>query len=184
LGSRYLRRVGIEIRKADPVADARFMGAVDTSFETRTVFDVQSREDGFALIERPADTPVRKTFPVDDLGEDRQWDSAWVAFDGETPIGFVATQYEQWNRRVVIWHFYVSSSHRGRGIGRRLLETALDAAREAGARRAWLETSNLNVPGVQAYRRLGFELVGLDVSLYRNTPAERETALFLGRELD
>ena len=98
-------------------------------------------------------------------------------------MGVVSTQYEAWNRRVVIWHLYVSPGDRGRGIGRRLVETAFEAARAAGARNAWLETSNLNVPGVRAYERLGFRLCGLDTSLYDGTPAEGEVALFFCRSL-
>jgi ribosomal protein S18 acetylase RimI-like enzyme len=95
----------------------------------------------------------------------------------------VATRYEAWNRRVVIWHLYVSGEYRRRGVGGRLLETALAAAREAGARTAWLETSNLNVPAVRAYERLGFVLCGLDTTLYDGTPAEGEVALFFSRRL-
>jgi ribosomal protein S18 acetylase RimI-like enzyme len=95
----------------------------------------------------------------------------------------VATEHDSWNSRVVIWHLYVDASRRRRGIGRRLLETALAAAVEAGMRVAWLETSNLNVPGVRAYERLGFEICGLDTTLYTGTPAEGEIALFLARPL-
>jgi ribosomal protein S18 acetylase RimI-like enzyme len=48
---------------------------------------------------------------------------------------------------------------------------------------AWLETSNVNLPAVRAYERLGFRLCGLDTSLYEGTPAEGEVALFLCRLL-
>ena len=44
-------------------------------------------------------------------------------------------------------------------------------------------TTNLNLPGVQAYERLGFHLCGLDTSLYDATPSEGEVALFLCRSL-
>jgi ribosomal protein S18 acetylase RimI-like enzyme len=77
----------------------------------------------------------------------------------------------------------VDAARRRRGIGRQLLETALAPAREAGARTAWVETSNLNLPGVRAYERLGFQLCGLDTSLYVGTAAEGEVALFLSRTL-
>ena len=49
---------------------------------------------------------------------------------------------------------------------------------EVGARHIWLETSSLNVPGAAAYRGMGFELTGLDLTLYDATPAEGEVALF------
>ena len=174
--------MAVEIRRVDPDRDAELLLEVDTSFETATVFDVHRQADGFTLVERSVDPPVTKAFPLEDRN-DRRWDSAWLALSGARPVGFVATQLEAWNGRVIVWHLYVSHDQRGQGIGRRLLETALAAAQEQGASRAWLETSNLNVPGVRAYRRMGFELVGLDVSLYDNTAAEGETALFLARSL-
>jgi hypothetical protein len=50
-----------------------------------------------------------------------------------------------------------------------------------GARHLWLETSNLNHPGVAAYRALGFSLTGMDMTLYDGTPAQGEVALFFSR---
>jgi len=107
----------------------------------------------------------------------------WLALDGDQVVGVIATQHVPWNRRVIIWHLYVSGRYRRQGIAKRLLETALCAAREAGARTAWLETSNLNVPAIRAYECLGFELCGLDTSLYDATPSEGEVALFFARRL-
>ncbi len=42
---------------------------------------------------------------------------------------------------------------------------------------------DVNAPAIAAYRAMGFELCGLDRLLYRSTPAEGETALFMAREL-
>jgi len=173
----------IEIRPAEVERDAALIRSVDTSFETAAILDVQSDRSGFRLVEKPVDPPVVKSFPLDDLDGGQEWESAWLALDGGQAVGVVATQYERWNRRATVWHLYVSPSHRALGIGRLLLETALAAAREAGARTAWVETSNLNLPGVRAYERLGFRLCGLDTSLYHSTPAAGEVALFLCRPL-
>lgn len=85
--------------------------------------------------------------------------------------------------RLVIHHLYVAPEVRRHGTGRALLEHALDRGRARGAPVAWLETSNLNHPGIQAYRRFGFDVCGLDTSLYVGTPAEGEFALFLWRPL-
>jgi len=175
--------MAIEIREANPESDAGVIKAIDSTFETDTIFDVVKDGPVFSIIERRVDW-ITKSFPLDDLDDSRRWDSAWLAWDGALPVGLVATEVEDWNRRLTVWHLYVSPSHRRRGIARRLLDVALEAGRARGARRAWLETSNVNVPGVRAYERLGFEIVGFDVSLYDNTEAEGEVALFLGRRLD
>jgi ribosomal protein S18 acetylase RimI-like enzyme len=171
------------IRQVELPADERLIRAIDTSFETNRVYRVVVEGSGFRLVEQSILPPVTKTFPLDDLGDRRNWDRGWLAEVEGEPAGFIATAYEAWNRRAVVWHFYVSPTHRRRGIGRRLLDAAIADGVERGAASIWLETTSLNVPGVTAYRRLGFQICGLDVSLYEGTAAEGEVALFLRRQL-
>src|SRR4029450_12232536 len=174
---------GIVIRPAHVERDAALIRSLDTSFETGAILDVQADGRGFRLVEKTIEPPLSKAFDLGRLDAAHEWERVWLALDGDQAVGVIATQYELWNRRVAIWHLYVNTSHRRRGIGRWLLETALAAARNAGARTAWLETTNLNLPGVQAYERLGFQLCGLDTSLYDATASEGEVALFLCRSL-
>jgi ribosomal protein S18 acetylase RimI-like enzyme len=154
---------------------------LDTSFTSDVIYEVAASIDGFRLTPAVASPPIRKTFPIDDV-DDPRWDSGFVVDDGQIRA-FIATAFQEWNRRLVVWHFYVSPTHRRKGLGRRLLERALVYGREQGASVAWLETSNLNYPGVQAYLRLGFQPCGLDLTLYEGTGAEGEIALFLARYL-
>jgi ribosomal protein S18 acetylase RimI-like enzyme len=63
------------------------------------------------------------------------------------------------------------------------MDAAVDWARGAGALTVWIETSHVNHPGIAAYRRLGFDICGFDTTLYRGTPAEDETALYMARLL-
>ena len=87
-----------------------------------------------------------------------------------------------WNRHVIVWHLYVDSSARGSGAGTALLTHAMDDGASRGATIAWLETSNLDYPAVQWYRKRGFEVSGADLTRYeRYAPGER--ALFLSRRL-
>jgi ribosomal protein S18 acetylase RimI-like enzyme len=176
----------IEVRTADVRRDSDLIRRIDTSFTSPTVLAVRRDPRGFQLVETVVEPPAVKEFPLDldDVAETaNEWEQSWLALAGGKPVGVVATQADRWNRRVIVWHLYVNASHRRQGIARRLLEAALLAAREGGALTAWLETSNVNVPGIRAYERLGFELCGLDTSLYRGTPAEGEVALFLSRAL-
>ncbi|HZC16272.1 MAG TPA: GNAT family N-acetyltransferase [Caulobacteraceae bacterium] len=164
--------------------DAAGIAAINTSFTTGRAYDVAVSGDGIALRLRDLDAPLTKRFPLDDLeSPDRPYDRAWVAVEGEAIIGFAATSYADWNRRLVLWHLYVDTPWRGRGIARQLL-ASVEAERAArGARHVWLETSSLNAPGVAAYRALGFSLTGVDLTLYDGTPAEGEIALFFSRPL-
>jgi ribosomal protein S18 acetylase RimI-like enzyme len=174
----------IEIRPVSFEQDGDGIASLDTSFRTDTIFELRRSGRSFELVERPAEPPLAKAFPLTDVGSGPEWQNSWLASDDGRVAGVVASEHQAWNSRVVIWHLYVDGSRRRRGIGRRLLETALAAAVEAGMRVAWLETSNLNVPGVRAYERLGFGLCGLDATLYAGTPAEGEVALFLARSLE
>ncbi len=50
-----------------------------------------------------------------------------------------------------------------RGIGRALVEAAVELARGAGCRRAWLVTTNDNRPAIDFYRALGWRLAAVHV---------------------
>lgn len=174
----------ILIRAAVLPEDAPGIGTIDTSFTTTQVYDVGVTPDAMQLSVKDLEAPLTKRFPLDDLDSpERPYDHAWVALDDERIVGFAATSFEPWNRRLTLWHLYVSPSHRGRGIARRLIEAVEVQGRARGARHVWLETSSFNIPGCAAYRALGFILTGVDLTLYDGTLAEGETALFFSRAL-
>jgi putative acetyltransferase len=59
----------------------------------------------------------------------------------------------------------VTSSAQGLGVGRLVLQRAVDAARDAGATRLYLETNHALTPAIHLYEAIGF----------RNLPQERVT---------
>jgi ribosomal protein S18 acetylase RimI-like enzyme len=67
-------------------------------------------------------------------------------------------------------------------VGRALLERAEAHGRDVGATHVWLETSNVNVPGIAAYTRLGYELCGAD-RLYYGSYMPGEAAIYLAKRL-
>jgi len=66
-------------------------------------------------------------------------------------------------------------------VARALVGAIQTQAERSGALHIWLETSNLNVPGVKAYAQMGFHVSGMDSTLYDGTSSEGEFALFLSR---
>lgn len=66
----------------------------------------------------------------------------------------------------------VLESHRGAGIGERLMRRLVDRARAAGVRRLRLEVLVQNTPAVDIYRRLGFADLE-DVALWKLEEAPR-----------
>jgi ribosomal protein S18 acetylase RimI-like enzyme len=172
----------VAVRSAVLPQDAVGIAALDTSFTTTQVYDIAVLDEVIRLTPRGLETPLTKRFPLDDLGDpERPYDRAWVAVDDGAIVGFAATSYASWNRRLILWHLYVDPRLRRRGIARALLRAVDAHAIARGARNVWLETSSLNLPGVAAYRSLGFALSGVDLTLYDGTSAEGEVALFFSR---
>jgi ribosomal protein S18 acetylase RimI-like enzyme len=173
----------VAIRRVRLPEDRAALLGLDRSFTTDRVYRIASTADSFALEAIPVQPPLRKEFPLaDDLGAERAWDEGFVAEQGGSVIGFAAFTHRRWNRRTELSHLYVAPSVRGQGVGRTLVEAVIAAARDAEMRCVWLETSNLAYPAIQFYRRIGFALCGLDVSLY--DPASEvagETALYFMR---
>jgi GNAT superfamily N-acetyltransferase len=56
----------------------------------------------------------------------------------------------------------VAPMWQGSGIGRKLLQTVVEAARSAGARRLYLETNHILTPAIRLYESVGFKPVPQD----------------------
>jgi putative acetyltransferase len=50
----------------------------------------------------------------------------------------------------------VTTGYQGRGIGRRLLQAAIEEAQRMRARRLYLETNHILEPAIRLYESLGF----------------------------
>jgi ribosomal protein S18 acetylase RimI-like enzyme len=165
------------LREFDPVSDRLAMQTLDTAFCTDALFEVQTEGSDLVLHLRHLPVPRRKQFTID--LQTTAWQAGTVAVSDQALCGFIATEYQPWNRRLAIRHFYVDSKFRKRGIGRRLMQEAVKHGLREGAVTVWVETSNVNSPGVLAYQQLGFSLCGFDLTLYRGTLNADEFALFL-----
>jgi ribosomal protein S18 acetylase RimI-like enzyme len=159
--------------------------AFDRSFMTDMIYRIRQLPDAFTLEAITVQPLIRKEMPLADyLGDDRMWEEGLVAEDGGAIVGFAAYTHQRWNRRTELWHLYVDAARRGEGIGRTLIDAVVAAARVAGMRCIWLETSTVAYPAIQFYRRMGFHLCGLDTSLYDPASmAGGETALYFARPL-
>jgi ribosomal protein S18 acetylase RimI-like enzyme len=80
---------------------------------------------------------------------------------GDPPAGVAALRY-----RYGLWYdtedclledLYVSDEARGTGLGRALVEAALERARERGCARVELDVNEQNEPALALYRSLGFD---------------------------
>jgi hypothetical protein len=106
--------VTIKIRELNRTADRRGVEAIDTTFETSSVFDVVTTPRRIDLVERPLAKPLAKQYSIGEVfARWARWEVGWVADDGDVR-GFATAEYEPWHARLVLWFLYISPAYRGR----------------------------------------------------------------------
>jgi ribosomal protein S18 acetylase RimI-like enzyme len=64
----------------------------------------------------------------------------------------------------VVYDIVVDPAHRGKGIGRKLLDATLDALKSAGSPRAVLSTAERNEPAQRLFDRAGFRRTMIEMT--------------------
>ncbi|CAN5376349.1 N/A [soil metagenome] len=173
----------VTVRGMTP-GDRSAISGLDTSFQTSTIFDVRVTARQIELVERALPAPITKRYAIDDVFAPwARWDTGFVALERAEVIGFAGVELETWHARLVLWHLYVAPAWRRAGVGRALLDEIEAFGRAHRARRVWLETSNVNVPGIAAYARLGYALCGADTTEYDTLEYADEAALYFAKSL-
>lgn len=97
--------------------------------------------------------------------------AGWLAWDGERPVGLVnafeGVSTFKAQPLLNIHDIAVAASHRGRGIGRRLLAAAEAEARARGCCKLTLEALESNAGAIALYRDVGFAAYELDPAMGR-----------------
>jgi ribosomal protein S18 acetylase RimI-like enzyme len=106
------------------------------------------------------------------------------AYAGQECAGLVLCEPRSWHLSLWVLELHVAGAWRGHGIGRQLMETLEQKARAVGLRILVCETQNTNIPAINFYRKMGFDLEGLDLSYYSNDDyPDGEIALFMKKRL-
>jgi ribosomal protein S18 acetylase RimI-like enzyme len=106
------------------------------------------------------------------------------AYAEDELVGIALAELHTWNRSLWVQELHVAESHRGKGIGRALMEALIEQAKALDCRVIVCETQNTNVPAIRFYQRMGFVIDGVDVSYYSNDDyPDGEIAVFLKRYL-
>ncbi len=111
---------------------------------------------------------------VDMEKEGRPWGGATLALD--TPG---VTMLEGRRDLAVLWDIRVHPDVRGRGIGARLFQRAVDRARQLGYKQFKVETQNVNVAACRFYAAQGCTLGAIHRYAYAAFPTVAHEAMLL-----
>ena len=147
-------------------------------YRTEYYYDValQEREDGFAirLQRRVFPAPVEKSFTDTLLEPWLEEPRVFAAVEDGRETGSLELSHERWTNRRRVSNLWVAEGRRRKGVGAALMERAADEARRAGARALVLETQSCNHPAICFYRKMGFSLIGCDLTAYSQTDVEKK----------
>jgi len=98
---------------------------------------------------------------------DAQPDGVFVAKEGGRLIGYITTRLDRDTKIGLIPNMAVEREYQGKGIGRRLIETAFDFFRRNGMKYAKIETLEQNPVGQHLYPSCGFKEVACQIHFFR-----------------
>ncbi len=182
----------VKIAKLTEISESELTALVAgyTSPAKYAVFKTESETGAqFSLEYVPLDPPYVKRFELDAELRERyprvlaQGLSLGAYEDGKL-VGIALAEHQAWSNALWVWEFHIAASHRGRGSGSKLMDSVIRQAQERDMRVVVCETQNTNMPAIRFYRRMGFEIEGIDLSYYTNNDVEEgEVAIFMKRKL-
>ncbi len=161
---------------------------VEYKYTSEFYYDIQKTyyEDSinFRMTKKHFTTPIEKRF-TDKLLEDYlERPTLFGAFIKDKQVGYLEVNHEKWNNRLRITNILVYDKFRRTGIGKALMEKAVEAARQHGCRAIVLETQSCNYPAIMFYKKMGFRIIGFDLEAYSNEDVEKlEYRLEMGMKL-
>ena len=122
-----------------------------------------------------------KRYPDDAVQWEEYIDNANQAiffyYDNNDCVGQVRIR-KNWNKYAFIEDIAVAKNYREKGIGAKLMQRAVEWAKENHLCGLMLETQDNNLKACRFYHRLGFQLGAVDTMLYANFGNSDENAVF------
>lgn len=96
----------------------------------------------------------------------------FFAFENEILTGQIMI-LKYWNSYCYINDIRISKDHRGKGIGKALIEKAIEWAKSKNCIGLEAETQDVNVNACRFYEKMGFILGGVNMFKYRSSEKEK-----------
>lgn len=85
----------------------------------------------------------------------------FLAFLDEEIVGIVVLVHNDLDHYEIV-NIAVKEKHQGKGIGKQLIQKALEEARRLGATTLEIGTGNSSIPQLKLYQKCGFRIIGVD----------------------
>ena len=120
------------------------------------------------------ETTFAKSMEVDIFDDYKQDLQCYIAKINDQEVGIISFNLQDWNNTFRIWDLYIDEKFQGQGIGKTLVEIAINQAEEEGIRAIVLETQTSNYNAIKFYLKSGFRFIGLDTIHYSNQDIENK----------
>ncbi len=97
----------------------------------------------------------------------------FIGIGGDKTIGYLIALEKQDREQFYINSLYILPDYQGRGIGKQLLEIAIQKAKLLGYDKVWLDVMSGNTKAINWYKRQGF--VFIEKGTFRMGKTETET---------
>ncbi|MFP8893627.1 GNAT family N-acetyltransferase [Chryseobacterium sp. EZn1] len=178
----------MEIKKLQQLSFNPCSGWGHNGYTTDIRYVVSSIEFGgsFEFIIKEKSLPYHKIWEttsedLEELNTIIEQGNSFGAFVNEELAGWIICEQRTWNNSFYIENILVNEKYRRQGIGIKLIKSAIKEARKLNSRVIELETQNTNYPAIQFYRRMGFNITGLNTRFYENP---EEIALFMTLDIE
>lgn len=178
----------MEIKKLQKLTSNPSIHWGQNGYSTDTIYSVSSIEFGgtFEFIIKEKTLSYSKNWETDsedieELNTIIEKDHSFGAFDKGELQGWIIGEHRTWNNSFYIENLLVNEKYRRQGIGIILIKNVIKEARKLNCRVIELETQNTNYPAIQFYRRMGFNITGVNTRLYNNS---EEIALFMTLDIE
>ena len=105
------------------------------------------------------------------------------AYDGDRCVGVAVLRQEMF-RYLYLDDLKVCAALRGQGVGGRLIEGCMEAARALGLRGVYTIGQDNNLSACLFYLKQGFEIGGFDNRRYRGTSQAHKADIFFYKDLE
>ena len=82
-----------------------------------------------------------------------------ILMDGNNFVAYIASAETFWPNYLTIIEVFVSPEYQGKGVGKMLLEHAIDFAKKEGLEGLMVQTETENLPAQKLYERTGFNKI-------------------------